>query len=115
MEMVNDIIVWALLLTGSVFAIIGGIGILRLPDVYTRLHGAGITDTMGAGLILLGLAVHEGFTLITVKLFLIFAFLINTSPVSSHAVANAAHGAGVRPLLDDDLETDKATGSGDPA
>ena len=113
MALISDIIVWALLLAGSVFAVIGGIGILRLPDVYTRLHGAGITDTMGAGLILLGLAVHEGFTLITVKLALVFIFLIITSPVSSHAVANAAHGAGLRPLLDEDLKKgSKSDGGG---
>ena len=99
MTMVMDILVWALLLTGGVFAVIGGIGIMRLPDVYTRLHGAGITDTMGAGLILAGLMVHEGFTLITVKLVLIFIFLIMTSPVSSHVLANAAYRSGLSPKL----------------
>jgi multicomponent Na+:H+ antiporter subunit G len=99
MELAVEIIVWALLLAGSLFAIIGGIGVLRLPDVYTRLHGAGITDTMGAGLILVGLMVYEGLTLITVKLVLIFIFLVVTSPVSSHALANAAYRSGLRPLL----------------
>ena len=99
MTMALDLLTWGLLLAGGAFSIIGGIGILRLPDVYTRLHGAGITDTMGAGLILLGLMVHEGFTLITAKLVLIFIFLMMTSPVSSHALANAALGSGLRPLL----------------
>jgi multicomponent Na+:H+ antiporter subunit G len=113
MELAIDIIVWALLLSGGVFAIIGGIGILRMPDVYTRLHGAGITDTLGAGLILTGLAVHEGFTLVTVKLVLIFIFLILTSPVSSHALANAAYASGVRPILKDDLK--KSANSSDGA
>ncbi len=112
MEVANSIIVWASLLTGSLFAVIGGIGVLRLPDVYTRLHGAGITDTMGAGLILFGLAVHEGFTLITVKLVLIFIFLIITSPASSNAVANAAHSSGLRPMLDSDLKNKASSNSG---
>lgn len=99
MALAIDILVWALLLAGGAFGIIGGIGILRLPDVYTRLHGAGITDTLGAGLILLGLTVYEGFTLIAVKLVLIFIFLVLTSPVSSHALADAAYGSGLRPIL----------------
>jgi multicomponent Na+:H+ antiporter subunit G len=99
MELAVEIVVWALLLTGGTFGIIGGIGILRLPDVYTRLHAAGITDTMGAGLILVGLMVHEGLTLITVKLVLIFIFLVATSPAASHALAHAAYRSGLRPVL----------------
>ncbi|NQV22437.1 MAG: monovalent cation/H(+) antiporter subunit G [Rhodospirillales bacterium] len=99
MALAIDILVWTLLLTGGAFGIIGGIGILRLPDVYTRLHGAGITDTLGAGLSLLGLTVYEGFTLIAVKLVLIFIFLVLTSPVSSYALADAAFGSGLRPIL----------------
>lgn len=115
MALANDILVWALLLTGGVFGVIGGIGILRLPDVYTRLHGAGITDTLGAGLILTGLAVHEGFTLVTVKLVLIFIFLMLTSPVSSHALANAAYASGIRPILKDDLKKAAKPSGGVPA
>ena len=67
MALVIDILSWALLLAGCAFMVIGGIGILRLPDVFTRLHAASLTDTAGAGLIALGLMLQSGFTLVTVK------------------------------------------------
>ncbi len=79
---------------------IGGIGILRLPDVFTRMHAAGITDTMGAGLILAGLMAQAGLTLVTVKLVLIVLFLVVTSPTSTHALAKAALTGGLEPRLD---------------
>lgn len=89
------------LLTGSFFIVVGGIGLLRLPDFYTRIHGAGITDTAGAGLILLGLALHSGFSLVTIKLGLILLFLWFTNPVATHALARAALAdpGNPRPLL----------------
>ena len=65
---VVDIISWVLLMAGSLFCLIGGLGIHRLPDFYSRMHGAGITDTLGAALVLTGLMVQAGLTLITVKL-----------------------------------------------
>lgn len=96
---VLDAVSWALILAGSAFAIIGAVGLVRLPDVYTRMHGASVTDTLGAGLILSGLMVQAGFTLVTVKLFLILAFLLYTSPASSYALANAAFTGGLPPQL----------------
>ena len=81
MEEIVDILSWACLMAGGAFSIIGAIGILRLPDVFARMHGAGIIDTMGAGLIVLGLILQAGFTLISVKLFLIIAFLFFTRPL----------------------------------
>jgi len=90
---------WACLIIGSVFSMIGGIGILRFPDFYTRMHAAGITDTMGAGFILLGLILQAGPTLVAVKLLLIGVFLFFTSPTSTHAVAQAALSSGLEPLL----------------
>jgi multicomponent Na+:H+ antiporter subunit G len=98
-EIVPDILSWGLILTGSAFAIVGAIGLIRLPDIYTRMHGASITDTLGAGLILSGLMVQSGFTLVTVKLILILIFLLYTSPASSYALANAAFTGGLRPRL----------------
>lgn len=97
MELVVTVISWVCLVTGSLFAVVGGIGIVRLPDFYTRLHSGGITDTMGAGLILLGLMFQAGLTLVTVKLVMIFFFLFVTSPTSCHALASAALAHGVRP------------------
>ncbi len=99
MGIVFDIVSWALILAGSAFAIIGAVGLVRLPDVYTRMHGASVTDTMGAGLILSGLMVQAGFTLVTVKLILILVFLLYTSPASSYALANAAFTGGLLPQL----------------
>ena len=98
--MAADIASWILLIAGSFFVLTGGIGILRMPDVYTRSHAAGITDTLGALLIIAGLAVQSGFTLVTVKLALILLFLLFTSPTSSHALNHTAWTSGLRPILD---------------
>ena len=99
MEILVDIASWVLLVAGGGFCIVGGLGLLRLPDVYARMHAAGITDTLGAGLILAGLMLQGGFTLVTVKLFLILVFLLYTSPTSTYALANAAYRRGLEPLL----------------
>lgn len=82
---------------GFVFA--GAIGVVRLPDFYTRLHAAGMTDTLGAELVLLGLAVQAGFTLLSAKILLVGFLLFLTSPVATHSIAHAAHAAGLKPLL----------------
>ena len=95
-----DIVSWVLLIAGSIFCMIGGLGLIRLPDVYARMHGAGITDTLGAGLILAGLMVQGGFSQVTVKLILILIFLLITTPTSTYALANAAYNRGLEPLLE---------------
>ncbi|MBT4043484.1 MAG: monovalent cation/H(+) antiporter subunit G, partial [Rhodospirillaceae bacterium] len=77
-----DVLSWLLLLAGSVFVIIGAFGMLRLPDFYSRLHPAGLTDTMGAGLILLGLILQAETGIVAVKLLIIGVFLLFTSPTS---------------------------------
>lgn len=84
---------------GLGFVLAGAIGVLRLPDFFTRLHAAGVTDTLGAELILFGLAVQAGFTLLAAKLVLVGVFLFLTSPVAAHAIAHAAHASGQKPLL----------------
>lgn len=103
MEISTDLILQILaavfLGVGALFVVIGGIGLIRLPDFYTRMHAAGVTDTVGAGGILIGLMFVEGASLVTVKLFLILLFIFFTSPTSSHSVAKAAMGAGFKPLL----------------
>jgi multicomponent Na+:H+ antiporter subunit G len=101
MALFADVVSWICLLAGVAFALIGGLGVLRLPDVFTRMHGAGMIDTLGLGLILVGLMVQAGPTLVTVKLFLIIVFVLYTSPTTTHALARACLYGGVRPLLDE--------------
>ncbi len=94
-----DVLSWACLLTGSFFALVSSLAMLRLPDFYSRVHGASITDTMGAGLILLGLVFQAGFSLVTVKLALVLMFLVITGPTASHALAKAAYRLGLEPVI----------------
>lgn len=101
-EIVVDAVSWAFLVAGSILVIVGALGLLRLPDFYTRMHAVGITDTLGLDLILFGLMVQAGFSLVAGKLVLIGAFLFFTSPTATHAVANAALTAGLRPQVVDD-------------
>ena len=88
---------WLLLLAGAAFVMIGAFGMLRLPDFYSRLHPAGLTDTMGAGLILLGLLLQAEAAIVAIKLLIIVVLLLFTSPTTSHATARAAMAAGLRP------------------
>jgi multicomponent Na+:H+ antiporter subunit G len=99
MEMVADILSWICLIAGSIFCLIGAIGMIRLPDVFARMHGAGIIDTLGAGLLLVGMMFQGGFTLITVKLIMIVLFILFTSPTTTHALARAALNGGVVPKV----------------
>lgn len=99
MEFLVTALSWFFLLTGAGFGIIGAIGMLRFPDFYTRLHAASLTDTLCAGLIVLGLMLQAGWTLITVKLLFILVFIFFTSPTSSHALAKAALHGKLEPLL----------------
>ena len=105
-ELILNLISAGLLAAGSIFVLIGAFGLVRLPDFYTRLHAAGITDTLGAELILLGLMFQAGLSLVTVKLILLSLFIFFTSPTATHAVANAARVMGLKPMLvpDKDLE-----------
>lgn len=99
MESVLSVLSAAFLIAGSLLMVIGGIGVLRLPDVYARAHGAGLTDTLGAGFILIGLMLESGFGGATVRLILILLFLWFTSPLAGYALAKAALASGVRPIV----------------
>jgi len=85
-----------LLGAGALLLIVGGIGINRFPHFYSRLHAAGVIDTLAAGLVLAGLAPAFGVTLGMLKLALIFVFLLFTSPTACHALARSAHLSGLR-------------------
>ncbi len=97
MSAVVDIVSWTCVLLGSVIVLTGGIGLIRLPDLYSRGHAAGMTDTLGAGLIVLGMMVEAGWSLDLARLAFIMLFLLFTSPAASHALAFAAFSAGVEP------------------
>jgi multicomponent Na+:H+ antiporter subunit G len=97
-----DLASWACLVAGGLFALIGGVGLLRMPTFFTRMHAASVTDTVGAGLILLGLALQAGFTLVAAKLAVIGLLIFFTSPVATHALAKAALARGVDPLATED-------------
>jgi multicomponent Na+:H+ antiporter subunit G len=97
MAAVLDVVSWALLSAGGLFVLIGGIGALRMPNLYTRMHAASVTDTLGAILVLAGLMLQAGLTLATVKLVIILLFMLATSPTASYALASAALLSGIRP------------------
>lgn len=99
MSAIADIASWACLVGGGFFCLVGGIGLLRMPDFYTRMHAASVTETLGAGLILLGLLIQAGFTLVGAKLLMIGLLIFFTSPTASHALAKAALSRGLAPVL----------------
>jgi multicomponent Na+:H+ antiporter subunit G len=94
-----DVVSWICLVAGVAFAMIGAIGLLRFPDLFTRMHAAGVVDTIAVGLVLLGLALQAPSWLVAAKLVLIFVFILFTSPTATHALARAALNGGVTPLL----------------
>ena len=97
MALLLDIASWVLLSMGGVFILIGGVGVLRMPTLYTRIHAASLTDTMGAVLVIAGIMLQAGLSLATVKLAAILLFLLLTSPTASNALASAALLAAERP------------------
>lgn len=99
MSVVIDTLSWICLVSGGAFCVIGALGLLRMPDFYTRVHAAGITDTMGAGLLLLGMVLQAGFTQTTIKLAMMALLLLFTNPTGTHALAKAARARGLEPLL----------------
>jgi len=105
MDQVADIVSWTMIVIGGFVSIVGGIGMLRLPDFFTRLHAASLTDTLGMMLMLGGLivqAIEGGVWMSLTKLFLIMGFILFTSPISTHALAGAALRGGERPRPCDD-------------
>lgn len=111
MEAFLDVLSWICIIAGGIFSLIGGVGMLRLPDFFTRLHAASLTDTLGAILMVAGLLLQAGSGISFIKLLLILAFLLFTSPVATHALAQAALHGGVRPK---NVE-DRTDGAGIPA
>lgn len=92
-----DLISWALIAGGAFFALVGALGLLRLPDVFSRIHGAGMVDTLGIDLILIGLMFQADEWIVIVKLGLILGFVFFTSPTTTFALARAALDGGENP------------------
>jgi multicomponent Na+:H+ antiporter subunit G len=100
-----DLASWLLLGAGGVFCVIGGVGLIRMPDFYTRVHAASVTETLGAGLILMGLMLQAGLTLVCVKLLIIGLLIFFTSPTATHALTRAALTRGLEPVLSGEGES----------
>lgn len=98
-ETIINFLSWCMLLAGGLVGIIGGLGVLRFPDIYTRMHAAGMTDTLCTLLIIGGLMLQTGLSMLTLKLLAILLFMLFTSPTSGHALARAAWMDGVEPVL----------------
>jgi len=90
---------WLCLLAGGAFCVVGAVGMLRMPDFYTRMHAASVIETLGAGPILLGLLLQAGLTLVAVKLLFVGLLIFFASPTATHALARAAMARGLKPLL----------------
>lgn len=116
MSAVLEILSWICLVAGSLFCVIGGVGILRLPDFYTRTHAASITDTMGAGLVLAGLffqgvdlmfddnmAWQPDMWLVPAKILFLGLFILLTSPTAGHALVKAAYAHGLCAKVSEDF------------
>jgi multicomponent Na+:H+ antiporter subunit G len=102
MSVMIDAASWACLVAGGTFCIIGTIGLIRMPEFFTRIHAASVTDTLGAGLILVGLVLQAGFTLVAAKLLMIGVLILFTTPTATHALARAGLARGLKPLLAED-------------
>lgn len=99
MSVAIDVVSWLCLVTGGLFSVVGALGLMRMPDFYTRMHAASVTDTLGAGLLLVGLVLQAGLTLVAVKLAFLGLFIFFTSPAAAHALVKAARVRGLEPLL----------------
>ena len=82
----------------------GAVGVLRFPDFFTRMHAAGVTETLATTLILLGLMLLAGWSIMSFKLLLILLFILITSPVASHALTKAALHGNLQPLVNENNE-----------
>lgn len=87
------------LIGGLFFLFVGAVGLLRLPDFYTRVHAAGKCDTLGMLLSLIGLMIYQGFNLVSLKILIIWAFILLANPTATHALSRAAWKVGLKPWM----------------
>jgi multicomponent Na+:H+ antiporter subunit G len=108
MSLAADVLSWICLVAGGFFCLVGAVGMLRMPDFYTRMHAASVIETLGVGFLLAGMVIQAGLTLVTVKLVVIGLLVLFASPTASHALARAALARGVEPILDQGGESSKS-------
>jgi multicomponent Na+:H+ antiporter subunit G len=87
MDFILNTLAIILMVLGSFFLLVGTIGLIRLPDVFSRMHATTKSDTLGLGLVLLGLIVTQGFVLASLKIILIIVFLWLANPTAAHFIA----------------------------
>ena len=104
MNLLIDVLSGLCLLAGSFLCLTGAIGLVRLPDMFCRLHAASLNETLGTPLILLGLILQVGLTLTSAKLALIVLFVLATNPTATHAMSRAALHSGERPIVDPEAQ-----------
>lgn len=97
-----DALSWVFLLAGGAFAIVGAVGMVRMPDLYTRMHAASVIDTLGVGLMGAGMILQAGLSLISMKILFLLALFFFVGPVITHALAQAALHVGIVPRLAED-------------
>ena len=102
MTVLLNVASWICILLGSFFMIVGALGLVRLPDVFTRIHAASVIDTAGVGFLLVGLILQAGLGLVALKLLILFVLFLFTTPVVAHALAQAAIHENILPVLTDD-------------
>ena len=90
------------LFIGSLFCLIGAVGLIRMPDFFTKMHAASLIETLAAGFILLGLMFNSGLSLVTVKLLFIGLLILFTGPTATHALVRAAIARGLKPIIKDE-------------
>ena len=95
LDAVVSILAAALMLGGGFFLAVGSLGIVRLPDFYTRMHAQGKADTLGGMLLIAGLALHCGLQISTLKLLLLLVFIVVANPTATHALSRAAYRSGL--------------------
>ena len=103
MAQVIDLLSWAALLGGGFFYVVGAIGLNRMPDIFTRMHAVSVSETLGVGLMVLGMLLQAGFTLVAVKLIIILLVMWTTGAVATHALARAAL-TSIRRSADEDVD-----------
>ena len=97
----TDLLSALFVLAGGFFLVVGGLGLVRLPDLFTRMHAAGVGDTLGVGLFMVGFMFLVDLGGVTIKLVLVLVLLLLTGPVATHALAKAALHRGLRPIAEE--------------